>query len=135
MGDPPPETHLDVAGLDLVVRAQSEDDLALLTKVLGRRQFDPGRASEPLVLTTAPAGPAVPEREPDFAGPYGDHWYGPEGAHFRHHWGLTASVGPNGAVLGGPAEGYRRWVAVRNSMLFVLAHLYLRDRGRPGRRR
>ena len=36
-----------------------------------------------------------------------------------------ARVTAGEAVLGGAAAGYRRWVAVRNSMLFVLARLLL----------
>ncbi|MCZ7629257.1 MAG: hypothetical protein M5U19_09400 [Microthrixaceae bacterium] len=71
----------------------------------------------------------APRRFPDFKGPYGDHWVGDGTAHFRHHWGLSARIGRDHVELGGPADGHRRWVAVRNSMLFVLAHLYM-QRGR-----
>ena len=75
--------------------------------------------------------PPVPSRPtpPDFAGPYGDHWDDGTRHHFVHHWGLGALVTAERAELGGAAGGYRRWVAVRNALLFVLARLFLeRDR-------
>jgi hypothetical protein len=125
----PPERLLDVAGMCVLVHTSTPDDLALLSKVLGERPGDPGTPDCVVELVLGSDEPRVPEREPDFAGPYGDHWVGDGTAHFRHHWGLSARIGIDSVELGGSAEGHRRWVAVRNSMLFVLAHLYL-QRGR-----
>jgi hypothetical protein len=72
-------------------------------------------------------GPLVPTRPPDYEGRYGEHWED-EGAHsFRHAWGFTAQVTPGLARLGGPVDGYERWVTIRNSMLFVLARLLLAE--------
>lgn len=113
----------------LVVRASTPDDLALATRVLGTHPGDPDAPGRPVELVIGSGEPGIPEREPDFAGPYGDHWIGSDTAYFRHHWGLSARIGTGSVELGGPAAGRRRWVAVRNSLLFVLAHLYM-QRGR-----
>lgn len=125
----PPERLLDVAGMCVLVRTSNPGDLTLLSKLLGERPGDPDAPGCVVELALGSDEPHVLQREPDFAGLYGDHWVGDGTAHFRHHWGLTARIGINSVELGGSAEGYRRWVAVRNSMLFVLAHLYM-QRGR-----
>ncbi len=123
------ERLLDVAGICILARTSTPEDLGLLSRVLGRREPDPGAARDPVILALGADEPDVPTRTPDFAGPYGDHWVEDGIAHFRHHWGLSARITRGEVIMGGPAEGYRRWVTVRNSMLFVLAHLYM-DRGR-----
>lgn len=129
MGVATSERLLDVAGMSVLVHTSDPDDRALLSRVLGER---PGNIDAPggtVKLVLGEHEPRVPVRTPDFAGPYGNHWIEDDTAQFRHHWGLSASIGHNSVVVGGPAKGYRRWVAVRNSMLFVLAHLYM-QRGR-----
>lgn len=125
----PPERLLEVAGMLVLLHASTPEDFALATRVLGTRPGDPGAPGRVVELTLGYEEPRAPKRPPDFAGPYGDHWIDHSGAHFRHHWGLSANIGTDSVELGGPAEGQRRWVAVRNSMLFVLAHLYM-QRGR-----
>ncbi len=122
------ERLLDVAGMCVRVRTECAEDLDLLGRVLGDRPW-PHEADDVVELSLSYSQPSVPNTEPDFAGPYGDHWSAPDRAWFRHHWGLSAAVRADHVHLGGPAKGYRRWVAVRNSMLFVLAHLYM-ERGR-----
>jgi hypothetical protein len=116
------ELDVDVAGLRLRVTSASADDLDLIRRVVGVAATD-GRADATLVVDDV--GPRVPDREPDFRGPYGEHWDDGVTHWFRHHWGLTAEVHPPRAWIGGPVAGHRRWVMVRNSMLFVLARLVL----------
>ena len=111
-----------MAGLRLGATADSAADLELVRRVVGNTPFD-GSADAFLVVDDV--GPAVPERPPDFRGPYGEHWDDGTTHWFRHHWGLTARVSPPHAWIGGPVSGHRRWVMVRNSMLFVLARLVL----------
>jgi len=111
-----------MAGLRLGATAGSAADLELVRRVVGNTPFD-GSADAFLVVDDV--GPAVPERPPDFRGPYGEHWDDGTTHWFRHHWGLTARVSPPHAWIGGPVSGHRRWVMVRNSMLFVLARLVL----------
>lgn len=113
----------------VLVRARTPGDLALVSRVIGTRPADPDAPGRTVRLDIGSEEPRAPQRSPDFAGPYGDHWVGDGTAHFRHHWGLGARIGSDHVDLGGPADGHRRWVAVRNSMLFVLAHLYM-QRGR-----
>jgi hypothetical protein len=120
--DRPVVTTIDVAGLALQLEAESVDDLDLLRRVVGEATTD---APPEATLVIGTRGPEVPERPPDFHGPYGDHWDDGTTHSFRHHWGFTAEVTAPRAALGGPATGYRRWVTVRNSMLFVLARLLL----------
>lgn len=116
---------VDVAGMPVFVRARTHEDLDMLGRVLGERPVQPDHACAPITIELGHRQPAVPARMPDFAGPYGDHWVHDGTAHFRHHWGLNARIDPDVVELGGPARGYRRWVAIRNSMLFVLAQLYM----------
>jgi hypothetical protein len=122
-------THLariDCAGLQLQLEAGDRDDLLLVQRLVGTA---PGHGDTDAVIRIGTAAPGCPDRAPDFEGPYGDHWHAEGSMHFRHHWGLQAAIEADHAVLGGDAQGYRRWVAVRNSMLFVLARLfYERDR-------
>jgi len=114
------EFEVDVAGLRLRATGDASSDLDLVRRVLG----DAAIGGPPDVfLLVDEVGPAVPARPPDFSGPYGDHWDDGVTHWFRHHWGLTAEVTPPNAWIGGPVTGYRRWVMVRNSMLFVLARL------------
>ncbi len=117
---------VEVAGLVLTVRATRSDDLALIQRIVGT---SPGEGPPDAVVTIADAAPAMPDRPPDFEGPYGDHWDDGSAHHFSHHWGLGAVVTEGSALLGGTASGHARWVTVRNSMLFVLARLFL-ERGR-----
>ncbi len=118
---------IDVAGLPVRVETRSASDLELLRRVLGNR---PATRRPEVVLRLGEDAPGpVPATPPDFAGPYGDHWDDGTRHHFVHHWGLSALVTAERAELGGAAGGYRRWVAVRNALLFVLARLFLeRDR-------
>ena len=113
---------MDVAGLRLRVTSASATDLDLIRRVVGAARSD-GPAGATLVVDDV--GPRVPDRVPDFRGPYGEHWDDGVTHWFRHHWGLTAEVRPPHAWIGGPVAGHRRWVMVRNSMLFVLARLVL----------
>src|SRR5262245_12756617 len=115
------EFEVDVAGLHLSV-AGAPDDLELIQRVVGSAALD---APPEAFLVVRGVGPDVPDRAPDFRGPYGDHWDDGTTHWFRHHWGLTARVSPPEAVIGGPVSGHRRWVMVRNSMLFVLARFFL----------
>jgi len=115
-------TTVDAGGLVLRVEAATADDAALVRRVIGSAH--PSGAPH-ASLTLGPESPPVPSRRPDFEGPYGDHWDDGTTHWFSHHWGLAARVTADEAVLGGPAAGYERWVAVRNSMLFVLARLLL----------
>ena len=117
---------IDAAGLGLAVNAESLADLDLITRVVGTRMPD----AEPTVeLSIGHVEPPLPAAPPDLEGPYGDHWFQGSPKYFHHHWGLDVEITKRSITMGGPAEGYRRWVSVRNAMLFVLAHLYL-DQGR-----
>jgi hypothetical protein len=117
-------TTVDAGGLVLRVETATAEDAALLRRVIGSAlPASAPRAS----LTLGPEPPPLPSRPPDFEGPYGDHWDDGTTHWFSHHWGLAARVTADEAVLGGPAAGYERWVAVRNSMLFVLARLLLAE--------
>jgi hypothetical protein len=115
------ELEVDVAGLRLSVASDSAADLELIRRVVGH-----GAATGPpeAFLVVGDVGPGVPQRDPDFEGPYGQHWDDGVTHWFRHHWGLTAKVSPPHAEIGGPVAGHQRWVMVRNSMLFVLARLF-----------
>lgn len=117
---------VDVAGLALRIEADDERDLALVERIVGTR---PARGVPDALLRLGSTSPPIPDTTPDFEGPYGDHWDDGSRHVFRHHWGLAAVVDADTAVLGGPAAGHRRWVTVRNSMLFVLARLFF-ERGR-----
>jgi hypothetical protein len=116
------ELEADVAGLRLRTTSESAADLELVRRVVGDTAVD---AALSAFLTIDDVGPEVPNRAPDFRGPYGEHWDDGVTHWFRHHWGLTAEVTPPYARIGGSVTGYRRWVMVRNSMLFVLARLVL----------
>jgi hypothetical protein len=117
------ELDVDVAGLWLHTTAASATDLELVRRVVGDAVAS--AATPDAFLLVDDVGPEVPDREPDFRGPYGEHWDDGVTHWFRHHWGLTAEVSPPHAWIGGPVTGHRRWVMVRNSMLFVLARLVL----------
>ena len=118
------ELEVDVAGLRLRATGDASSDLELVRRVVG----DAVIAAPPdAFLIVDEVGPPVPARPPDFSGPYGDHWDDGATHWFRHHWGLTAQVAPPHAWIGGAVTGHRRWVMVRNSMLFVLARLLLAD--------
>jgi hypothetical protein len=116
------DLDVDVAGLRLRVTSASTPDLDLIRRVVGAAATD-GTVGATLLVDAV--GPRVPDRGPDFRGPYGEHWDDGVTHWFRHHWGLTAEVRPPHAWIGGPVAGHRRWVMVRNSMLFVLARLVL----------
>jgi hypothetical protein len=113
---------VDAGGLILRVDAGTAIDAELVRRVVGTTTTD---APPHAVLQIGADAPALPSRPPDFAGPYGNHWDDGATHWFAHDWGLAARVTAGEAVLGGDAAGYRRWVAVRNSMLFVLARLLL----------
>lgn len=115
-------TVVDAGGLVLQVEAASAADAALVERVVGSATTT---ATPDAVLRIGADPPPVPARPPDFAGPYGKHWDDGTTHWFEHDWGLAVRVSAGEAVLGGPAAGYRRWVTVRNSMLFVLARLLL----------
>ena len=118
----PPVTVVDAGGLILRVEAAEPADAELVRRVIGSAPTD---AAPHAALRIGGAAPSVPTRPPDFAGPYGNHWDDGTTHWFAHDWGLAVQVTSGEAVLGGPVAGYRRWVAVRNSMLFVLARLLL----------
>jgi hypothetical protein len=113
---------VDAGGLILRVEADTDTDAELVRRVVGAAITD---APPHAVLKIGAEAPTLPSRPPDFAGPYGNHWDDGTTHWFAHDWGLAARVTAGEAVLGGDAAGYRRWVAVRNSMLFVLARLLL----------
>ncbi len=113
---------VDVAGLALAIEAERAADLELVERLVGNRPS--GRDAEAW-LQIGTTIPPLPSRAPDFEGPYGDHWDDGTRHEFWHHWGLGAVIDPDRAVLGGPVTGHRRWVAVRNSMLFIMAKLFL----------
>ena len=117
---------VDVAGLALLVEAEAAADLALVHRLVGTR---PANRTPDATLRIGGSAPRMPDRPPDFEGPYGDHWDDGPRHHFWHHWGLGATIDAKTAVLGGPAAHHARWVAVRNSMLFVLSRLFY-ERGR-----
>ncbi len=117
---------VDVAGLSLLIEAERAADLDLVERLVGTRPATRDAEASLRIGTTIPP---LPSRAPDFEGPYGDHWDDGSRHEFWHHWGLGAVIDPDRAVLGGPVSGHRRWVAVRNSMLFILAKLFL-ERGR-----
>jgi len=104
------------------LEAATADDAELVQRVIGTATTD---APPHATLRFEAEAPAVPLRPPDFAGPYGNHWDDGTTHWFAHDWGFAVMVTAGTAVLGGSAAGYRRWVAVRNSMLFVLARLLL----------
>ncbi|MFV0317524.1 MAG: hypothetical protein ACK5O2_11275 [Microthrixaceae bacterium] len=120
----PPYQHrpevVDVAGLGVSIESFQPSDLALLHRVLGQRPAH----SVDLTISISPTGPEPPGRVADFEGPYGDHWFQGSSQFFHHHWGLDVAIAADRVEMGGPAEGYRRWVTVRNAMLFVLAHAF-----------
>jgi hypothetical protein len=116
------EFEVDVAGLRLRAIADGRSDLELVRRVVGDVAIG---APPDAFLVVDEVERAVPARPPDFSGPYGEHWDDGVTHWFRHHWGLTAEVTPPYAWIGGSVSGYRRWVMVRNSMLFVLARLML----------
>ncbi len=119
--------EVEVAGLRLRIEAENQSDLDLVLRVVGTTPHLGDGADATIRLGTVQS--KMPTVAPDFEGPYGDHWES-DGRHMMwHHWGLTAEVDATGAQLGGPATGHRRWVAVRNTMLFVLARLFY-ERGR-----
>ncbi len=115
-------TTIDAGGLRLRLETASADDAELVKRVIGTATTD---AAPHATLRFEAEAPAVPSRPPDFAGPYGNHWDDGTTHWFAHDWGFAVVVTKDTAVLGGSASGYRRWVAVRNSMLFVLARLLL----------
>jgi hypothetical protein len=115
-------TIVDVGGLILRVEPGSTEDGDLVRRVIGSLPTDQEPQAS-LVIGRRP--PELPSRPPDFDGPYGRHWDDGTTHWFSHDWGFAARVLPAEATLGGSADGYRRWVAVRNSMLFVLARLML----------
>lgn len=117
---------VDVAGLALQVEAVDRQDLALVQRLVGHR---PAQGTPDAILRIGPDVPSLPSGTPQFEGPYGDHWDDGRQHSFWHHWGLGAVIDGERAVVGGDATGHRRWVAVRNSMLFVLARLFY-ERGR-----
>ena len=116
-----PVVTVDVAGLRLQVQAVSADDLDLVTRVIG---VAPAVGPPDATLVIGPV-PPLPDTAADFDGPYGRHWDDGTTHSFSHHYGFQAVVGAGRADMGGPATGHRRWVTVRNSMLFVLARLLL----------
>lgn len=114
--------QVEVATLSIRIEADTADDLALVHRLLGS-----ALSTRPPDATIRLVGdaPTLPVRDPDFEGPYGDHWDA-DGVHsFRHHWGFAAVVTDDLAVMGGAASGHERWVTVRNSMLFAVARLFL----------
>jgi hypothetical protein len=115
-------TVVDAGGLIVRVEAASAADAALVERVIGSAA---SAAPPHAAVRIGPEAPALPARPADFAGPYGRHWDDGTTHWFAHDWGLAVRVTAGEAVLGGPAAGYRRWVTVRNSMLFVLARLLL----------
>jgi hypothetical protein len=116
------ELEADVAGVRLRATSAAATDVDLVRRVVGDAAVD---GSPDAFLRLDHVGPPVPDRAPDFRGPYGEHWDDGVTHWFRHHWGLTAWVSPPHAWIGGPVSGHRRWVMVRNSMLFVLARFVL----------
>ncbi len=122
----PAIAQVRVAGLVLRIEAEQVSDVSLLERLLGVSVAD-GEPDATLVIGAAV--PALPSERSHYQSPYGDHWDDGVRHSFWHHWGLGAVVEADRAQLGGPATGYRRWVAVRNSMLFVLARLFY-ERGR-----
>jgi hypothetical protein len=122
----PAIAQVRVAGLVLRIEAEQITDISLLERLLGVSVAD-GEPDATLVIGSTV--PALPDSRSDYQSPYGDHWDDGMRHSFWHHWGLGAIVEADRARLGGPATGYRRWVAVRNSMLFVLARLFY-ERGR-----
>lgn len=113
--------HLEVAGLAIRLEAHDAEDLALLRRILGST---PSTREVDVTVRIGPNAPSLPDRAPDFVGPYGEHWDDGERHAFRHTWGLHAEVTADRADLGGTATGHSRWVTVRNSMLFVIARLF-----------
>ena len=113
---------MDAGGLRLRLLTATADDAALVHRVIGWETTD---APPHATLAIGTDAPEPPTRPPDYDGPYGAHWDDGTTHWFTHDWGFAARVTAGEAVLGGTAAGYRRWVAVRNSMLFVLARLLL----------
>ncbi len=112
-----------VAGLLIELVANDPGDLDLLHRVLGSVPGTPSSTGD-VVIEIGPS-PALPDRSPDFEGPYGNHWDDGTTHWFGHSWGLSMRASADHVLLGGPASGFERWVAIRNAMLFALARIFL----------
>lgn len=124
--DQPQSELVDVAGLRMQIETDDVGDMALIQRIVGDRRCT---GAPDAVIRIGGDCVVLPRRQPDFEGPYGDHWDSGGRHHFWHHWGLSVVVDGHEARLCGHASAHERWVAVRNSMLFVLARLFL-ERGR-----